>query len=511
MKERNVIVNELFNRDILVDPEVVDYIIENGGTLYLEEFIKKFGHLGYIAKEDVLSDTSNINRANTGVMSAPENTGGKEVDHNGKILNKEHTKPPNKVENMDSSLELEKSKKVRVIGSSTPKWDFKVIMDASKNMSASGSADDFTKLFLDRYRRISAMIARKVMMKGATSIDRMREGEVKIVGMIMDIRTTQKGKIIFELEDPTGRIKCLYSGKEILLKDEVIGVIGTYRRGKDIVYVNEIVKPDVAWSRKNRKIKEEIGVAIISDVHVGSKTFLDRKWKKFLEWLKGNEDGARSIEYLIIAGDLEDGIGVYPNQEEELEILDIFEQYEALAEYLKEIPDRIKAIMIPGNHDIVRVAEPQPAIPESIQKMFDSHSEFLSNPSVFSIHGYKFLTYHGASLNNLVELIPGMDYTNTGKMMEYMLRVRHLSPVYGEKVPVVPLPRDFLVIEDTPDVLVTGHVHTFSYDIYKGIHLINASTWQEQTKYQKMMNFNPDPAKVAILWLNRDEVQVKRF
>jgi DNA polymerase II small subunit len=34
---------------------------------------------------------------------------------------------------------------------------------------------------------------------------------------------------------------------------------------------------------------------------------------------------------------------------------------------------------------------------------------------------------------------------------------------------------------------------------YKGVLLINSSTWQSQTEYQKMMNFQPQPAKVAVV------------
>jgi DNA polymerase II small subunit len=274
--------------------------------------------------------------------------------------------------------------------------------------------------------------------------------------------------------------------------------------------VDEIVRPGVMGNR-NRKIKEDISVAIISDVHVGSKTFIRERWEKFLEWLKRGEGEAGKIKYLLIAGDVVDGIGVYPHQEEELDILDIFDQYEALARYLDEVPDYIKTVIIPGNHDIVRNAEPQPALPDEIAKMFSGDVELLSNPSMFSIHGYNFIMYHGASLNNLVELIPGMDYQKTSDIMQYMLEMRHLSPVYGEKVPIVPTPRDYLVIDRVPDVLITGHVHIFSYKMYRGVHMVNASAWQEQTKYQKMMNFNPDPGKVAILNLKEDRMSVKAF
>ncbi len=478
MDEKDAIIGELFEHDILVSPDVINYIMERGGRKYLPEFIKKYGEFGYIEREDLSVDGKKIN-------DAIKNIHYEEKESDGDI---QVTVPKNP--GFD--------------------WDFKIIMNADANMHASGGTEDFQKLFLDRYEKLHRLLKSRAALRDARSIERLEGGDASAIGMVSDVHRTASGRVVFTLEDPSAQITCMYSGDKVILNDEVIGVKGRYNKSRNTMYVNDIIRPDIAWHNPNRKIKEDISAAIISDTHVGSKTFIEKRWLKFINWLKSGKDGAESIRYLIIAGDLVDGIGVYPHQEEELEILDIFEQYQKLADYLSELPDYIKIITIPGNHDIVRNAEPQPALPREIQEMF-TNTVFLSNPAMFSLHGYKFLVYHGASLNNIVELIPGLDYLKTGKMMEYMLKVRHLSPVYGEKVPIVPLPRDYLVIDPAPDVFVTGHVHTFSYNIYKGVHLINASAWQEQTKYQKMMNFNPDPGKVAVINFKKDEVKVWEF
>ena len=52
---------------------------------------------------------------------------------------------------------------------------------------------------------------------------------------------------------------------------------------------------------------------------------------------------------------------------------------------------------------------------------------------------------------------------------------------------------DYLVIEDVPDVLHSGHVHTFGTAFYRGVFVVNSSTWQSQTEFQKKMNLNPMP------------------
>jgi DNA polymerase II small subunit len=41
--------------------------------------------------------------------------------------------------------------------------------------------------------------------------------------------------------------------------------------------------------------------------------------------------------------------------------------------------------------------------------------------------------------------------------------------------------------------------------------LINASSWQAQTSYQKMLNFIPDPAKLPIINLKTGNVTMMDF
>ena len=73
---------------------------------------------------------------------------------------------------------------------------------------------------------------------------------------------------------------------------------------------------------------------------------------------------AGRVKYVLIAGDIVDGVGVYPNQAQELCIRDVHKQYNFAAKYLEKIPEYIEIVISPGNHDASRKALPQPAIPE---------------------------------------------------------------------------------------------------------------------------------------------------
>ena len=50
-------------------------------------------------------------------------------------------------------------------------------------------------------------------------------------------------------------------------------------------------------------------------------------WQRFLQWLSGEVDDASGlasqVQYMVIAGDLVDGVGIYPGQQNDLDIMDI--------------------------------------------------------------------------------------------------------------------------------------------------------------------------------------------
>src|SRR3989454_1988626 len=124
-----------------------------------------------------------------------------------------------------------------------------------------------------------------------------------------------------------------------------------------------------------------------------------------------------------------------------------------------DLPDRVCVIMLPGNHDAVRPAEPQPAFPTSIQNLFDSNVIFAGNPSLLSVEGVRILAYHGRSMDDLVSAIPGMSYARPLEAMKAMLRMRHLAPIYGGKTPIAPPAGDHLIIHQIPGLFSTRHIH----------------------------------------------------
>ena len=408
--------------------------------------------------------------------------------------------------------------------------EIKILKDVTGESTCEGDTSDFAKLFLNRYKVLKKTL-QKQRRELANTIDikRIKKSNIKelnLIGMVRDIRYTKNGHRLIELEDETGIATCiaLNTNKEVfdlaldLVLDEVIGIKGQLSKQGDLIIVNNIVFPDISIQNGRNKAEIPVCVAFLSDIHIGSKKFLEREWKAFLKWINGKIGNSRQrkvagrIKYIVLPGDLVDGIGIYPNQEKELSITDIYKQYEELAAQLDHIPDYMAIIMQPGNHDAVRPAEPQPAFEKEIQDLFSGKEiRFVGNPCTFSLHGVEILSYHGQSLLDFSTSIKHLKYNEPVKIMKHMLKKHHLAPTYGGHTPIAPEHSDYMIIDQAPDIFVTGHVHLSTIDEYRGVTLINASSWQAQTEYQKMKNFIPDPAKLPIVDLKSRNVTMMDF
>lgn len=395
--------------------------------------------------------------------------------------------------------------------------DVRILRDITGRSTCEGTLDDFTRYFRHRFHVLRNLLRSRRELAGAQDIAKARKStrEVRIIGMVADVRSTKNGHRILELEDELDRIPVLLPADSALaaepaVMDEVVGVVGTVN-DRGLLIAQSLVRPDIPTRRAFHGAPDHVRAAFMSDIHVGSRTFLEDKWSKVSSWLGSSDELAQSIRYLVVSGDVVDGIGVYPRQDEELVIDDIYGQYEALARMMAVLPDRVTAVMLPGNHDAVRPAEPQPTFPQSIQKLFNGNVIFAGNPSLLSLEGVRVLAYHGRSMDDLVSAIPGMSYHRPIDAMKAMLRMRHLAPIYGGKTPIAPEAEDHLIIDEIPDIFVTGHVHSVGVESYRGLTLVNSSTWQAQTTYQKMRNIAPMPARLPIVDLATGQAVIREF
>jgi len=401
--------------------------------------------------------------------------------------------------------------------------ELEILEDVTGKSSCEGTLLDFVHLFKNRYEVLYRLLKKRQEMRNVIPIKnaQKREGDVSIIGIVNEIKRGKNNHVMIEIEDESDSATIyipddLASAASNLVEDEVIGIVGKGGRGGLIIAQN-IIWPDVPLNKKKHFAEEESYIAFVSDIHIGSKTFLEKEWKRFIKWINGNlgnerqREVAKKVKYIIMPGDIVEGVGIYPGQEKDLEIEDIYRQYESLAREMEGMPERIKIIIQPGNHDAVRPALPQPAFGKEVREIFsDMNAIFAGNPCYLRIEGVEILSYHGQSIQDFSTRI-GINQNNPTEIMKSMLQRRHMAPIYGEGTPLAPEKKDYLIIDKVPDIFVTGHVHTTAIDRYRGVLLINASTWQSQTDYQKMMNFSPDPAKVPIVNLKNGRASLMDF
>ena len=207
-----------------------------------------------------------------------------------------------------------------------------------------------------------------------------------------------------------------------------------------------------------------------------------------MHWIK-TDPLAKNIKYFVFAGDVIDGIGIYPGQESNLEISNSFDQYEKFARLLDDLPNHITPIIIPGNHDAVRPAEPQPVLETNVQQKFNS-AIHIGNPCRVNLSGIEVLAYHGKGMDDLVPSLEDVSYETSINGMKHMLKKRHLAPVWGGRNALSPEETDQMVIETPPDIFVTGHTHSAAFEWYRGVPCVVSSTMQGQTDFMSMMGFD---------------------
>ncbi len=399
--------------------------------------------------------------------------------------------------------------------------------DVTNKKLSQGKVEDFHKLFLHKYEVLSKIIKSR---NGTTYITideakkQPRNREVDIIGMVLEKRTTKNENLMFTLDDTSGRTNIvvtkqdedLFKEAKDLLLDNVVGVKGVVL-SNNMLIVKEIIYPDMPFTQRNNCLKEDKYLLVIGDIHIGSKLFLEKQFIDFIEWLnkKNNEDAeiVDKIKYIVIAGDVVDGIGIYPKQYEELTIPNIFEQYKIFEDYMLMIPKHIEVFITPGNHDAVKISDPQAALPEKLVPRLVNvkNIHLIGSPSWVVFENFKTLIYHGYSLHGIYGQIKSAKMTAPDTAIKEVLKRRDLMPSYGNRQIFAPIEKNFMVIEEVPDIYIGADVHHHVYSKYKGCHILNTSTWQSMTSYQEGFGHVPTLCKVLLFNLKTEKVLIKDF
>ncbi len=401
-------------------------------------------------------------------------------------------------------------------------------LDVTGQSCSEGKIKDFLHYFRDKYKFLHSVLKQRVQLnpKAISQLKKLpKNTELDLIAMVSKKWISKNGHQAFQLEDLEEECIAVVSKKnenltalaQQVLLDDVIGVKGT-KVGERMIIIKEIIWPDLP-QKPIKKVERDLSVVAISDMHIGSKLFLEKEFNKFLSWLNGGIGSKKEIErigkikYLLVVGDNVDGVGIYPDQFDELAIKDIYKQYRKFSELILSIPEYIEVVICPGQHDAVRRADPQPAIAkEFVPELYDLENvHFVGSPGWISIEGLKTLIYHGASLHDLYASVNFLSTKEPQKAIIEVLKRRDLMPSYGLRQPYVPEKKDFMLIREEPDLYFGGDMHHNGYALYRNCLIVNSGTWQTQTEFQKKEGHFPTPGIAAEINLKTRKIRENYF
>jgi DNA polymerase II small subunit len=398
--------------------------------------------------------------------------------------------------------------------------DHKIIFDPTLKITTGEGVKGYNALFSSRFNKLKRIISDRPesrMLKSIASVKTIKSDDDMYVCGLVTTRSTERNITKLVLEDPSGSFEGIVFDAELqkiagsLLSDQFI--MARIGFGKNAGFIiKDLISPDIPDQASNRS-ETETYAAFLSDLHIGSKYFMEEEFSEFVSWLSSPDPIARKIRFVLICGDLVDGVGIYPNQDKELVCQTIEEQLKKVEGLLSRIPNYIKIFIMPGNHDPGRRALPQPAIPKKYNLgLWEKENVFMvGNPAVVSLNGVKVMMFHGQSIDDIVKTTPGLSYDKPTNVMKHLLRARHLSPIYGSQTPIAPEMEDLMVIDDIPDIFHVGHVHRAELDMYKGILLLNSGSWQKQTPFQASVGMTPNPGIALMVNLKTFKVYHENY
>src|SRR3989339_185617 len=269
------------------------------------------------------------------------------------------------------------------------------VTNMTQTVPKSIEVKDFVNFFKSRLNEMKNFLQDNSELNNLVSINKIsgKKQNISIIGMVYSKKVTKNKNMLIEIEDSTGRITILinkdkedlYKKAEDIALDSIIGLKGS--GSKELFFVSEIIFPEANLNERKRADFEEYAL-FLGDLHFGSKLFL--------------------------VGDLVTGVGNYPNQENDLEIQDLEQQFIHLAKILNTIRKDIKIIISPGNHDGVRLMEPQPMLDEKYAwPIYEIENVIITtNPSTVNIgsregfQGFDVLAYHGFSFTYYANNVP---------------------------------------------------------------------------------------------------------
>jgi DNA polymerase II small subunit len=410
-----------------------------------------------------------------------------------------------------------------------------VKLDIPDRSSDKPNIETFRQLFLNRYEKLSNILKTNISEQNSILRQILSDEEIPtdksgiLLGMVQDTRVLHTNKFVIQLENPESNIltRCVmvqdsesFPEYREILRDTVVGIEGVLPKNYQGGEITAFWGRDVIRPSFNpidfKSTTESYKILFISDIHFGSNNFIRSIFAKLIQFLSlqkltpQNEELASKIGTLMIVGDLIEGIGLFPDQKDEIVYHSLQSQYEGLSILLQEIPKDIEIIIIPGEHDATQIPNPQPAIDKQIGKTLLTLPNLRNhgNPLRLTIEDMTILAFHGQGHEILFEKHFDADPLNPIRGIKDLLEYRHLFPEYGSFNPITPFKRDYLVINEIPNVVVSGHFHQAHFEEYKGVKILTCGSFQREENKKTKDIINASLGRFPILDTQTGQVEM---
>jgi len=192
--------------------------------------------------------------------------------------------------------------------------NYKIIFDPTYKINAQDDKD-FVKLFDSRYRKTLKILSIRSESRQIRKIKQIKDLRNKsrytspesedergrtfdsafVAGLVMSKRN-RKNDVELIIDDTTGSIPVICKTRELinesstLVLDQMLMLeISLGKRNSTDFVIKDIIFPDIPEHVASKSGTESY-VALISDLHVGSKYFMESEFNDFVNWLSSDDD-----------------------------------------------------------------------------------------------------------------------------------------------------------------------------------------------------------------------------
>ena len=211
--------------------------------------------------------------------------------------------------------------------------DYKVLFDPTSKITSGEGINGYNSLFASRFNKLKRIISDRPesrLLKTIASVKTTKSDDDLYVCGLVTARINERNITKLLLEDPSGSFEGIIFDNELqktadlLLNDQFIMARVGFGKNSGLI-IKDLISPDIPDQATNRSDSETFAV-FLSDLHIGSKYFMEDEFSEFVSWISSPDPVARKIHFVLIGGDVVNGVGIYPNQNKELVCQTIQEQ-----------------------------------------------------------------------------------------------------------------------------------------------------------------------------------------